>query len=140
MTNLGCTVTTGDYRRLLETRTVVRRFLHWSEQRAAEAGLTAAQHQLLLAVRGHPSDEEPTIGELAEHLLLRHHSTVQLVDRAELAGLVVRHRDGDDHRRVRVALTPEGMRILESLSVQHLEELNRVGLAFGEISIRPAAG
>ena len=70
--------------RLLEFRTGLRRFLHWSEEQARAAGLTAAQHQLLLAVRGH--DGGPTIGEVAEQLLLRHHSAVELVDRAERPG------------------------------------------------------
>ena len=129
------TVSDDDYERLLEIRSGIRRFLHWSEERAREAGLTAAQHQLLLAVRGHRGPGDPTIGEVAASLLLRHHSAVQLVDRAEAAGLLVRHRDGTDHRRVRVALTPAGVRILESLSAQHLEELELLGLSLGRISM-----
>ena len=57
---------------------------------ARAAGLTPAQHQLLLAVRGH--DGDPTIGDVAEHLMLRHHSAVELVDRAERAGLLAAAR------------------------------------------------
>ncbi|MGH2717356.1 MAG: MarR family winged helix-turn-helix transcriptional regulator [Actinomycetota bacterium] len=129
-------VSTAEYQRLLEVRTGLRRFMHWSEERAREVGLTPAQHQLLLAIRGHPGSGSPTIGDLADHLLLQHHSAVQLVDRAEAAGLLVRSRDSDDHRRVHVALTVEGNRVLESLSTQHLEELERVGLSLGEISVR----
>lgn len=129
-------VSTAEYQRLLEMRTGLRKFLHWSEERARQVGLTPAQHQLLLAVRGHPGPAAPTIGDLAEHLLLQHHSAVQLVDRAEAAGLLVRSRDPDDHRRVHVALTAAGNRILESLSAEHLEELDRVGLSLGEISVR----
>ncbi|HWD73269.1 MAG TPA: MarR family winged helix-turn-helix transcriptional regulator [Actinomycetota bacterium] len=128
------TLRTADYRHLLEVRTGLRRFLHWSEEQARSAGLTPAQHQLLLAVRGHPGDRPPTIGELADHLLLQHHGAVQLVDRAAAAGLVTRARDAGDHRVVRVRLTPDGDRILESLTARHLDELRRVGLAFGEIS------
>lgn len=129
-------VSTAEYQRLLEVRTGLRQFLRWSEERARQVGLTPAQHQLLLAVRGHPGPGAPTIGDLAEHLLLQHHSAVQLVDRAETAGLLVRSRDPDDHRRVHVALTAGGNRILESLSAEHLEELGRVGLSLGEISVR----
>ena len=127
-----------DYRQLLELRNGLRRFLRWSEERARAGGLTAAQHQLLLAVRGHPGPGPPTVGDVAEHLLLRHHSAVQLVDRAERAGLVRRDRDHEDHRRVRLSLTDEGDAVLASLAVQHLEELSRVGLAFGKLSIRMA--
>lgn len=122
--------TDEDYQRLLELRTGLRRFLKWSGDRAETAGLTPAQHQLLLAVRGHPGDEAPTIGQLAEHLLLRHHSTVQLVDRAEAAGLITRNRDETDHRVVRVTLTSEGDKVLASLSAEHLEELRRIGHKF----------
>ncbi|HEU5003090.1 MAG TPA: helix-turn-helix domain-containing protein [Actinomycetota bacterium] len=131
-------VTDEDYRQLLELRDGLRRFLRWSEERARAGGLTAAQHQLLLAVRGHPAGNAPTVGEVADHLLLRHHSAVQLVDRAERAGLVRRDRDDEDHRRVRLSVTEAGERALASLAAQHLEELSRVGLAFGKLSIRMA--
>ena len=89
-----------DYRRLLAFRTGVRRFLKWSERQARAAGLTPKQHQLLLAVRGHDDPRGPTIKEASEYLLLRHNSTVELVDRALMlchepdAGFVV-GGDGD---------------------------------------------
>ncbi len=82
-----------DFAELLRFRDALRRFLRWSEARAKEAGLTPAQHQLLLAIRGH--DGDPTIGDVADHLLLRHHSVVELVDRAERGGLVHRLADPD---------------------------------------------
>ena len=125
--------TDADYGRLLELRTGLRRFLKWSGDRAEAAGLTPAQHQLLLAVRGHPGDGPPTMGELAEHLLLRHHSTVQLVDRAEAAGLVVRARDDVDHRVVHVSLTATGEQVLARLAAEHLEELRRIGRSFASL-------
>jgi DNA-binding MarR family transcriptional regulator len=113
-----------DYRRLLNFRDGMRRFLHWSEEQAKTAGLTPAQHQLLLAVRGH--DGAPTVGEVADHLMLRHHSAVELVDRAEAADLVRRVPDEDDHRVVRLAVTPTGARTLARLAAAHLEELRRL--------------
>ena len=79
-----------DYERLLEFRTALRQFMRWSEMQAEAAGITPAQHQLLLAVRGNPDPRGPRIGEVADALLLRHHSAVELVDRAEAAGLVRR--------------------------------------------------
>jgi DNA-binding MarR family transcriptional regulator len=114
------------YTRLLALRTGLRRFEHWSGQQATSVGLTAAQHQLLLAIRGHDDPRGPTIGEVADYLLLRHHSAVGLVDRAELAGLVERDRDTYDRRIIRLRLTPEGNRQLERLSALHLEELERL--------------
>ena len=116
-----------DYARLLGFRTALRRFLRWSEGEAGTAGLTPAQHQLLLAVRGHRGPAGPTIGELSEYLVLRHHSVVELVDRAAAAGLVERERDAEDHRVVRIHLTPLGEERIEELSRLHLEELRRLG-------------
>jgi DNA-binding MarR family transcriptional regulator len=115
-----------DYRRLLEFRVELRRFLHWSEEEAKAAGLTPSQHQLLLAIRGHLDPEGPTIGDCAEYLMLRHHSVVGLVDRAEKAGLVVRKRDRDDHRAIRLTLSSSGEALVERLSGAHLEELRRL--------------
>jgi DNA-binding MarR family transcriptional regulator len=117
--------TDADYRRLLDFRDCLRRFLRWSEAQAEEAGVTPAQHQLLLAVRGHGGPAPPSISDLSDHLLLRHHSIVELVDRAVAAGLVRREHDPDDHRVVHVALTPEGAAKLEALASAHLEEIAR---------------
>jgi DNA-binding MarR family transcriptional regulator len=113
-----------DYERLLGLRDGIRRFLHWSEEQARSVGLTAMQHQLLLAVRGHGSP--PSIGDVADHLMLRHHSAVELIDRAEQAGLVSRYADGDDHRVVRVRLTAAAAKKLRALSATHAEELRRL--------------
>jgi DNA-binding MarR family transcriptional regulator len=89
-----------------------------------EAGVTPAQHQLL-AIRGHPDPAGPTIREIAGDLLVCHHSTVELVDRAGAAGLVERRQDGDDLRAVRRCLTAGGADRLAWLSALHLEELRR---------------
>jgi DNA-binding MarR family transcriptional regulator len=111
------------YRRLLAFRTGLRRFLHRSDEQARAAGLTPRQHQLLLAVRGHPGRRGPTVGEAAGYLLLRHNATVQLVDRAQAAGLVERVADPDNYRVVRLCLTERGVERLRGLSALHLEEL-----------------
>jgi len=116
----------AEYRHLLEFRTGLRRFLRWSEEAASAIGVTPAQHQLLLAVRGHEDDRGPTVGDLARSLLLRHHSTGELVDRAVAAGLVERTPDADDARLVRVRLTPAGESRLSALSAAHLQELDRL--------------
>src|SRR5919199_1717136 len=110
-----------DYRRLLKFRTGMRQFLKWSESEAERHGLTPTQHQLLLAVRGHDHHRGPTIGDVADCLLLRHHSAVELVDRAEAAGLVRRVSDPDDRRLVRLALTPRGEKKLAPITLQTLE-------------------
>lgn len=126
-------LTDEDYSRLLEFRTAVRKFLKYSKTQAAQLGLTPTQHQLLLAIRGHQDEAGPTIGDIAEHLLIRHHSAVELVDRAETAGLVRRRRDAKDHRVVRLATTRSGASKLERISVANLAELGRLGPEFQEV-------
>ena len=115
-----------DYENLLAFRTSLRKFLHWSETRARGAGLTPAQYQLLLAVKGHPGGVPPTVGDLAGYLLLKHHSAVELIDRAETAGLVRRRGDDDDGRVIRVLLTARGEERLSQLAPAHLDELRRL--------------
>ena len=117
------TLEQGHHERLLDFRTGLRRFLRWSADQAATAGVTPAQHQLLLAIRGHPDPAAPTIREMAGYLLVRHHSAVELVDRAGAAGLVERRQDGDDLRAVRLCLAADGADRLARLSALDLEEL-----------------
>ena len=132
----------ADFARLLAFRDGLRRFLHWSEREAKAVGLTAAQHQLLLAIRGHGSP--PSIGEVAEHLLLRHHSAVELVDRAVAVGLVERIDDPVDQRIVRLRLTDDGAARVAALAGAHLEELSRLRSSFdalwADLPADPAAG
>jgi DNA-binding MarR family transcriptional regulator len=120
-------LTDDQYARLLAFRAELRRFLRWSEEQAVTVGLTPAQHQLMLAIRGHPDSRGPSISELADYLSTRHHSAVQLIDRAEQLGLVTRHReDSNDRRIVRLTLTKTGQEKLVQLSTTHLEELQRL--------------
>ena len=114
------------FQALLEFRTALRRFNNWSEEQARSAGLTPAKHQLLLAVKGHPGNEGPTVGEIANHLVLRHHSAVGLIDRAVADGLVQRTSDAGNRSIVRVTLTPAGIAKLDALSEAHLEELDHL--------------
>jgi DNA-binding MarR family transcriptional regulator len=118
----------ADYQALARFRRGLRSFLHFSEEAARGAGVAPAQHQLLLAIKGMPSGTTlaPTIGDVAEWLMLRHHSAVELADRAVSAGLVTRSPDPDDARIQRLLLTPRGEDTLARLSALHREELRRL--------------
>lgn len=120
-------VTDADYRALADLRYQLRRFLRVSEDIARSAGLEPQQHQLLLAIRGLPEGRQATIGELAERLQLRHHSTAELIDRAEERGLVRCVRGDVDRRQVFVQLTGEGAEKLRRLSIHHRDELRSAG-------------
>jgi DNA-binding MarR family transcriptional regulator len=115
-----------DYRSLARFRHALRTFLSFSEQAAREAGITPAQHQLLLAVRGWPEEGPPAVGDLAEFLHTKPHSTLELVRRAEQVDLLRLVTDEHDRRRQLVELSPTGRRTLESLSRRHREELRRL--------------
>lgn len=112
-------LTLADYRALAELRYQIRAFLAFSEQAARDVGLDPGQHQLLLAIQGLPEGRTPTIGTLAERLQVRHHSAVELVNRAARAGLVQRRRAEGDARQVEVQLLPEGLALLQQLSRVH---------------------
>ncbi|MDQ2755909.1 MAG: MarR family transcriptional regulator [Actinomycetota bacterium] len=121
----------AEYERLLAVRVQLRTFDRWSREAAAVEGLTHAQHQLLLAVRGHPGTEGPTVGDAAEALLVAPHTASGLVDRTQALGLLDRERDAEDSRRVRLHLTPRGEQVLSQLTVVHLEELRRLAPVLG---------
>ena len=116
----------GDYRALAGFRYALRKFLTFSEDAARGVGLTPQQHQALLVIMGYPESETVTIGALAQRLLLKHHSTVELVDRLTELELVRRIRDTDDRRRVILRLTKKAEQVLGRLSAVHLEELRRI--------------
>ena len=126
--------TPEDFQHLLAFRVSLRQFLYWSETQARAVGLTHAQHQLLVALKGHPGSVPPAIGDLAAYLLLRHHSTVELVDRAEGAGLVRRVADPNDARVVRVKLTSKGNRLVIELTRVTLAELQKLAVTLNELA------
>jgi DNA-binding MarR family transcriptional regulator len=119
----------NDYQALAEFRYQIRRFLHFSEQAAREAGLEPQQHQLLLALKGLPEGRKATISGLAERLQIQHHSTVELIDRMVERDLIQRSRDDEDQRRVFIKLTPQGEEVLHKLSLLHRTELQTTGPA-----------
>jgi DNA-binding MarR family transcriptional regulator len=115
----------GDYRALARFRHALRVFQRFSELAARAEGLTPTQHQLLLAIKGHRGDSSPSTSDVADALQLRLHSAVELIGRAEVAGLLTRRSDAGDARRQLLFLTAEGEERLASLSVLHRDELRR---------------
>ncbi len=118
-----------DYASLARFRFVLRRFLAFSAAQAHAAGIEPRQHQLLLSLSGLPSEIEPTIATLADDLMIRHHSAVELVNRMANNELVYRSRGGSDRRVVLVRITPKGRSILRQLSKAHQAELRQTGPA-----------
>jgi DNA-binding MarR family transcriptional regulator len=123
----------ADYRALAEFRYALRRFLEFSQGAARGVGLTPQQHQALLAIMGFAAGKAMSVGALAERLLLKHHSAVELADRLVELDLVRRLPDAKDRRKVLLSLTSKAKRLLTSLSSAHLEELRRIRPAFASL-------
>jgi DNA-binding MarR family transcriptional regulator len=115
-----------DFEALAQFRFGIRRYLRFSEETVRRDGLTPQQYQLLLALKGFPGRDWATVREVADRLQLRHHSVVELVNRAQGQGLVERVADRDDGRVVRVLLTRAGEQVLARLSALHRDELRRM--------------
>ncbi|GAB3347606.1 MarR family winged helix-turn-helix transcriptional regulator [Modestobacter lapidis] len=115
-----------DFEALARFRFGIRRYLRFSEETVRRHGVTPQQYQLMLALKGFPGRDWAVVREVAERLQLRHHSVVELVNRAQGEGLVERVTDPDDARAVRVHLTPHGEQVLGRLSALHRDELRRM--------------
>jgi DNA-binding MarR family transcriptional regulator len=124
----GCKeISTAEYRQLAEFRYRIRQFLHLSEEAARSKGIEPQQHQVLLAIKGLPEGSRPTVRTLSERLCLRHHSTVELIDRLVEQGSVVRRHSIQDRREVLIELTPHGEELLHQLSLLLWQELRVSG-------------
>jgi DNA-binding MarR family transcriptional regulator len=119
-------LTKEDFEALAEFRFGIRRYLRFSEETVRRHGLAPQQYQLMLALKGFPGREWATVRELADRLQLRHHSVVELLNRAQGQGLVHRAPDPSDGRAVRVLLTDAGDEVLARLSALHRDELRRM--------------
>ena len=125
-------ISAAGYRQLAEFRYRIRQFLHLSEEAARSKGIEPQQHQVLLAIKGLPEESRPTVRALSERLCLRHHSTVELIDRLVEQRAVVRRHNHQDRREVLIELTPHGEELLHQLSVLLWQELKVSGPALSE--------
>jgi DNA-binding MarR family transcriptional regulator len=75
-------------------------------------GITGGQAALLAQIRNYP---KLGVRELAAREGISAPSMTRYLDRLEKAGLIVRSRAAEDGRRIRLALTPKGTRVLRSV-------------------------
>ena len=120
-------LTTADYARLAAFRAAIREFLHFSEDAAAKAGLTAQHYQAMLILRACSEEASVTINDLARQLFIKHNSAVGLVDRLVGEGLVAREVSRTDRRKVELRLSGRGRQVLAKLAGMHRRELERIG-------------
>jgi DNA-binding MarR family transcriptional regulator len=123
MNDIGNAGASPRLKSLAEFRYQMRKFLSFSELAAERFGIGAQQYQLMQVIATAPEGQQPTISYLAERMILRHNSMVELVDRAERSGLVRREHDQNDLRRSLVQLTATGREMLQRLVAEHVMEL-----------------
>jgi DNA-binding MarR family transcriptional regulator len=131
-------LTTSDYAKLAAFRRSLREFMRFSEEAAAQAGLTSKHYQAMLVLRACPDGRRVSINDLAQELHIKHNSAVELVDRLVQEKLIVRGSATDDRRKVELHLTGRGRQVLAELAEMHRRELQRIGpnlkRFFGEVS------
>jgi len=120
-------LTEPEYLALGEFRYQLRRFLRNMEEATRLLGANPQQYQLILAIKGLPSNMEPTITNLAERMQLNHNSMVELADRCEEHKLLRRTRSAADRRQVSLSITPDGEALLRKLGVAARQELRDAG-------------
>ena len=120
-------ITSAEFRALAEMRYRIRLFLKEGDASARKAGLEPQQYLMLLAIRGLATEMPAKIQTLADRLVLKHHSAVELLDRLERRGYVKRTRGRQDRRQVLVSLMPRGEKILETVVQQRISELRVTG-------------
>ena len=86
------------------------------------AGLSEPQYNVLRILRG--AGEPVPCQYIGERLLRRVPDVTRLLDRLEQAGLVTRARGRADRRKVLVALSPRGSKLVDSLD-RPVMELHR---------------
>lgn len=97
------------------------------------AGLTALQYTALTVLERHP---DLSAAQLARNSFVTNQSMADMISALEVRGLIERHRDQADRRRLVVALTAAGRDLLDRYRdrVAALEAGMVVGLSPQEIS------
>jgi len=115
-----------NYEALADFRFALRRFFAFSEEAAGAVGLSPKQYQALLAIKGGADGSKLGIQEIADRLMIRHHTAVELVDRLVSNGFVTRVKCETDQRRVQVCISDKADRIMNKLAAAHLRELKGI--------------
>ena len=122
-------------------RPVLLQLSRYLRREAHAEGITGGQAALLAQIR---NDPELGVRDLAAREGVSAPAMTRYLDRMEKAGLVVRTRSADDARRIRLALTPKGVRALRSVRrrrtawlAERLEGLSPVELAAIDEAIAP---
>jgi DNA-binding MarR family transcriptional regulator len=90
-------------------------------------GITPTQYNVLRILRG-AGDLGLCRHEVGERLIRQVPDVTRLLDRMEQAGLIERHRSGEDRRFVTTRITPKGSDLLVSLDAE-VQALHRDLLA-----------
>lgn len=86
-------------------------------------GITTPQFNALLALKDNPNI---TMGDLCEKLFLACSTATDLVDRMEKHGFLVRHRDPQDRRVIRLSITEKGLKVISEVMKARLQYVSSI--------------
>jgi DNA-binding MarR family transcriptional regulator len=102
-----------------------------------EHGLEPGWHDILATLRRSGGTLRPT--DLTNASMLTSSGTTKRLDKLEAAGLVAREPDPSDRRGTLIALTAEGLRLIDTLTPAHLDNERRILGALTEADQRRLA-
>jgi DNA-binding MarR family transcriptional regulator len=125
----------AELRALADFRALLRKFLYFNELTADQVGLTTQRFQALLAIWAFRDahDRDMAVGELSDALLIKDHSTAELVTRLAASGLILKAPDKQDKRKTLLRVAPDGERRMVDFARIHLRQLGEQQKALGDI-------
>lgn len=98
----------------------------------ARFGLNSAGFDVLATLRRHGAPYALSPGALMDSMMITSGTVTNRIDQLEKAGLVSRETNPDDRRSMIVALTPEGLKLIDEAVAAHVENQHRI--------VRPLTG
>ncbi len=92
----------------------------------ARFGLNSAGFDVLATLRRHGAPYALSPGALMDSMMITSGTVTNRIDQLEKAGLVSREPNPDDRRSMIVALTPEGLKLIDEAVAAHVENQHRI--------------
>lgn len=121
---------------LVEFWSCVQHFLDVRRQAGLRAGLSSAQYEMLLAVRGFREPGEPYITAVAKQLVIRQRVAARVVKRLMGQGLLHARPSAADRRTHILQLTAKGKRLLDRLASNSMGGLEIEGPVLAKSLVR----
>jgi DNA-binding MarR family transcriptional regulator len=92
----------------------------------ARFGLNSAGFDVLATLRRHGAPYALSPGALMDSMMITSGTVTNRIDQLEKAGLVSREPNPEDRRSMIVALTPQGLKLIDAAVTAHVENQHRI--------------